>query len=196
MSAEVAPRRLVTSEEFFALPDDGIDRDLIDGVVVEWGKRMTRRHRKHGRVEAQVSYLLKRWLFERPEPRGEVVAGEVYFRLRRPGDPEAEANVGIDVAYVSAGLVAATADEATFFDGPPVLAVEILSPSNTQEEIDDKVALYLAAGVPIVWVINTRYRTITIYRPDAEPELVNALGELAAEPHLPGFRVEARRVFE
>ena len=196
MSAEVASRRPVTSEEFFALPDDGIDRDLIDGVVVEWGPRMTRRHRKHGRVEARVSRLLDTWLDDQPVPRGEVVAGEVYFRLRRVEDPEAEANVGIDVAYVSAGLVAATAEEAAFFDGAPVLAVEILSPSNTQEEIDDKVALYLKSGVPIVWVINTRYRTITIYRPDAEPELVNALGELTAEPHLPGFRVEARLVFE
>jgi Uma2 family endonuclease len=196
MSTEVAPRRLVTSEEFFALPDDGIDRDLINGVVVEWGDRMTRRHRKHGRIEARVSKLLDNWLDSQPGPRGEVVAGEVYFRLHNLQDPEVQSNVGIDVAYVSAALVSETPEEATFFDGPPVLAVEILSPSDTQEEIDDKVALYLASGVLLVWVIGARHRTITVYRPDAEPTMVNALGELSAEPHLPGFRIPARLVFE
>jgi Uma2 family endonuclease len=196
MSAEVAPRRLVTSEEFFALPDDGIDRDLINGVVVEWGTKLTPRHRKHARAEIRVGKLLGNWLDGQPEPRGEVVGGGAYFRLRNLQDPEAQTNVGIDVAYVSAALVSETPEEASFFDGPPVLAVEILSPSNTQEEIDDKVVLYLASGVSLVWVISTRHRTITIYRPDAEPTLVNALGELSAEPHLPGFRIQARLVFE
>lgn len=184
--------RPMTSEEFFALPDDGIDRDLIDGVVVEWGESMTRRHQLHASVEANVVYLLKTWLDDVPRPRGRIVSGEAYFRLHH--DPDA--NVGIDVAHVSADLVARTPATSPYFDGPPVLAVEILSPSNRIGEIDDKVALYLDSGVPLVWVINPRFRTIAVFRPDAEPELINVLGELAAEPHLPGFRVPAARVFE
>lgn len=186
-----APRPM-TSEEFFALPEDGIDRDLIDGVVVEWGESMTRRHRKHATVEATLVYLLSTWLYQLPEPRGRVVSGEASFRLRR--DPDA--NVGIDVAYVSDELMGQLPKSLSYFDGPPVLAVEILSPSNRVGEIDDKVALYLDSGVPLVWVINPRFRTITIFRPDTEPELINVLGELAAEPHLPGFRIPAARVFE
>ena len=38
-------------------------------------------------------------------------------------------------------------------------------------------------------------RTITIYRLEAEPELVNIRQELSAEPHLPGFRVAAAEIF-
>lgn len=86
-------------------------------------------------------------------------------------------------------------DETTLVDGPPVLAVEILSPSDKQEEIDEKVAEYLAAGVALVWVVNARFRTVTVFRADAEPELFNVRQELSAEPHLPNFRVAVRDLF-
>ncbi len=98
------------------------------------------------------------------------------------------------VAYVSAEVFARARDSA-FFEGPPVLAVEVLSPSDQQGDIDDKVQLYLESGVAVVWVINPIFRTVTVFRPDAEPEMFNVLQELAAEPHLPGFRVSVARLF-
>src|SRR5690242_760867 len=117
------PPRMWTTEEMLALPDDGMDRELIRGQLRE--RPMTMRNRRHSRIEARVSHDLVRWLDTQPEPRGEVVAGEAGFRLRR--DPDS--SVGIDVAYVSAEVAAATPERSAFFEGPPVLAVEILSPS-------------------------------------------------------------------
>jgi Uma2 family endonuclease len=76
------------------------------------------------------------------------------------------------------------------------LAVEILSPSDTQEDITDKIGDYLAAGVPLVWVIETVFRTASVYRPDADPEMFNVRQELSAEPHLPGLRVAVSEIFE
>jgi Uma2 family endonuclease len=70
----------------------------------------------------------------------------------------------------------------------------ILSPSDKQEEIDEKVALYLETGVAVVWVVNARFKTICVYRPGADPEMFSARHELAAEPHLPGFRVAVARL--
>ena len=77
----------------------------------------------------------------------------------------------------------------------PVLAVEILSPSDTQESITDKISAYLRAGVALVWIVEPVFRTIIIYRPDAQPQLVNLDQELSAEPHLPGFRVTVADLF-
>ena len=71
--------------------------------------------------------------------------------------------MGIDVAFVSAE-VAANEPDAPYFEGAPVLAVEILSPSDKQEEIDEKVELYLETGVAIVWVVNPRFRTVVVFR--------------------------------
>lgn len=118
--------------------------------------------------------------------------GQAGCILRR--DPDT--TVGIDVAYASAETVARQSDETTMLDGPPVLAVEILSPSDKQEEIDEKVEEYLAAGVALVWVVNPRFRTVTVFRADAEPELFNVRQQLSAEPHLPGFCVAVNDIFK
>ena len=103
---------------------------------------------------------------------------------------------GIDLAYVSAELAAATPEDVWLIDGAPTLAVEILSPSNTQEEVTEKVQEYLAVGVALVWVVDPVFRTVQVFRPDAEPELFNSRQELSGEPHLPGFRVAVARLFE
>jgi len=184
----VVSTRPMTTEEMLGLPDDGVDRELIRGQL--WEKPMTRRNRWHSRVENRIGTVLEVWLETQPEPRGQIVSGEAGFRLSRNPD----STVGIDVAYVSAEV--ATIDpEAIYFEGPPVLAVEILSPSDQQEEIDAKVGLYLETGVAEVWVVHPRFRTITVYRPDADPTMFSGSQEITAEPHLPGFRVSLTRLF-
>lgn len=182
---------LVTTEELLALPeDDGIERELIRGHLVE--RPMTRRNPEHSASTINAGFLLKSWLREQPEPRGRILGGEAGFRLRR--DPDT--TVGIDVAYISALLNAATPKKARLIDGVPILAVEILSPSDKHEDIADKVQIYLEAGVLLVWVIDPDLRTVTVYRPDAPPEIFSQGQELTAEPHLPGFRAAVGELFE
>jgi Uma2 family endonuclease len=98
------------------------------------------------------------------------------------------------VAYVSAE-VAAKESGSPFFEGVPILAVEILSPSDKQEGIDEKVALSLDFGVAIVWVVNPVFRTVCVYRPGEPPVRFNESQEIAAEPHLPGCRAEVAKFF-
>lgn len=188
MSTELDPRPM-TAEDLIVLPDDDVERDLIRGELRE--RPMTRRNRKHSRATSRVCYLLERWLETQPEPRGEVVGGEAGFRLRR--DPDT--TVGIDVAYVPAERLAATPERAAWIEGPPLLAVEILLPSDTKETIDEKIEPYLESGVALVWIVDPRFRTVTVYRPDAEPSLFNADQEITAEPHLPGFRAPVAAFF-
>jgi Uma2 family endonuclease len=180
---------LMTTEELLALPADGVERWLIRGQLRE--KPMTARNRVHSSIMAQVTRFLANWLDTQPEPRGKILCGEAGVRLRR--DPDTM--VGIDVVYVSAEVWARPAADSTLIEGVPILAVEILSPSDRQEEVDEKIETYLNAGVAVIWVIHPRQRTVLIYRPTAEPELVNAQQELTAEPHLPGFRVAVAQLF-
>jgi Uma2 family endonuclease len=187
--AAVASSSIMTTEEMLALPEDGIDRELIRGELRE--RPMTKRNRWHSRSTIRLGYLLEEWLERQPEPRGEVVGGEAGFRLRRGPDT----TVGIDLAYVSAEVVASTPEHAVFFEGPPILAVEILSPSDRHEEVSVKVRAYLDAGVALIWLVDPDFRTVRVHRPGAPPELFNELQELSGEPHLPGLRVPVARIF-
>ena len=192
MSIAVPPpeKTLMTAEEFLALPDDGKERWLIRGEVFPREPSMTVRNRVHGEVEANTVFLLKLWLREQPEPRGKISCGESGFRLGRTPD----SLVGIDVAYASAELVAGHEESPVYYDGPPILAVEILSPSDKHEEIVRKVEAYLASGT-VVWVLDPDFQTVSVHRPGQPPESFNALKELSGEPELPGFRVAVADVF-
>ena len=49
---------------------------------------------------------------------------------------------------------------------PPLLAVEIVSPSQGMQEIMDKVKFYLAHGVRSVWVVVPPLHEVAIFLPD------------------------------
>jgi Uma2 family endonuclease len=84
------------------------------------------------------------------------------------------------------GELAAHEPSSPYFEGAPILAVEILSPSDKQEEVDEKVELYLAWGVHVVWIVNPRLQTVTVLvRPNAFSGLYSGTHTLDAEPHLP-----------
>jgi Uma2 family endonuclease len=180
----------MTTEELLALPDDGTERWLLAGELRE--RPMTVRNRFHSRTLICAGTELEIWRRLQPPPRGQVLGDEAGVRLAR--DPDT--TVGIDIIYVTPEVIVRQTDATTLIDGVPLLAVEILSPSDTQEEIHDKITTFRAAGVPLVWIIDAYDRTVRVYRADAEPELFNIRQELSGEPYLPGFRVQVGRFFE
>lgn len=185
----IATPRLFTTADLLAIPDDGKERWLIRGMLRE--KPMTKRNRFHSGLEARIAQLIGNWLDACPEPRGNVFSGEVGCILRH--DPET--TVGIDIAYFSADVVNRQTEDTTLIDGVPVLMVEILSPSNIEEEINEKVNEYLKAGVALIWLVDPVFQTVQVIRPDAESIMFNTTQELSAEPHLPGFRVPMAKFF-
>ena len=191
MSTVTAPR-LMTNAELLAIPDDGMERNLIRGVLKE--KPMTRRNRFHSSAEANLAYLLNEWRHRQPLPRGVVLSGEAGVYLSR--DPDT--TFGIDVAYISAETAATQTDDSpmALVEGVPILAVEILSPNDTVEEINDKIDAYIAAGVKQVWIVDPHFRTVYVHRPGQKTEFYTDDEDLTAEPDLPGFRVRVASLFE
>ena len=96
-------------------------------------------------------------------------------------------------------LVAAHLPEGDLPEGmsrrPPDLAVEVVSPSNTAAEIDQRVGEYLAAGTGEVWVLYPRTRTAVVFRIDGVVLRHAEDGELDGGDVLPGFRASVRSFF-
>lgn len=53
---------------------------------------------------------------------------------------------------------------------PPLLCIEIISPTDTSDDLQDRVDDYLAMGVPCVWVVNPRTRRGWMYTSDGIKE--------------------------
>lgn len=180
----------MTTAELLALPENGMRRWLINGELRE--RPMTKRNRFHSTAMANVATEINIWRRSQPKPWGQVVCGEAGVIL--PGEPAT--TVGVDVAYVPPDVAIQQTDSTTMIAGVPALIVEIVSPSNQAEDAAEKIDAYLAAGVPLVWEIDPRWRTVRIFRPGDEPTLVNARQELTGSDVLPGFLVPVARLFE
>jgi len=185
MTVPYAP---MTVEEFLALPDEDMDRELIRGTLRE--KQKTYHSRHHAKTEANLIGLLGRWLELQGPVRGELHSGDVGCILRRNPDTM----VGVDVAYFSAAQLARQPRQSPWLEVPPTLAIKIREATDADEALHEKVGEYLLAGVPLVWLVDPAHQTITHFSPGVEPRLFNVTEELSADPHLPGFRATA--VFE
>ena len=183
----------ISLEEFLALPDDGVYREVRRGKLREYRGEASAPHDKwHSKTEARIAWLLRRWLDQQPLKTGEVYSGNVGSVLRS----YPLTAVGIDVAYFDYDVASDDFRGTSFIDGPPILAVEILSPSDTVEDITEKVEDDLAAGVALVWIVSPKFRTVEVHRPDADPQLFNVQQTLTADPALPGFSTPVRAIFE
>jgi Uma2 family endonuclease len=185
----MATGTLMTVEEFLALPDDGIERDLIRGEVREYP--MTRRGKPHCVTMTNLATVLQNWKMRQDAPRGCVCTGDMRVLVHR--DPDTF--VGADIVYVSPQQAARVPDDARFLDEPPTLVIEILSPSDTVEDVVEKIRDYLGAGVPLVLKVDPFDKTVLAYRPGAPPQLFHSGQDLTCEPYLPGFRVPVDDLF-
>src|SRR5947208_3386801 len=97
MSAVAAPP-LMTTAQLLAMPEDGMERELIRGQLKE--KPLSRRGRPHTRISSKLDRLIGKWYESLPEPRGELLVGEQAFRLQKNPDT----TVGINLAYIAPEL--------------------------------------------------------------------------------------------
>jgi Uma2 family endonuclease len=189
--SDAAAVKPMTSDELFALPfNKKVDRWLFRGELRE--SKVTKRNPNHSGAVATIGTLLGTWLATRPKPRGRVYSGEAYFRIRK--DPDT--NVGIDVALASAELAATVTKKSTYVDGPPLLAVEVLSPNDKHREIVEAIEEYLECGVKVVWIVDPYTETVAVHRPGHEPKHYSRSDDLPGDPELPGFRCKVADIFE
>ena len=178
---ETAPR-LMTADELLMLPDDGMRHELIDGVL----HTMTPPGERHGEVGLALGVLLVNHVREHRLGR---VYGEVGFRLRR--DPDTVR--APDASFVARARLQGPVGGPKYFEGAPDLAVEVLSPSDSVRETEEKFGQYFAAGCRLGWLVDPPREAVTVYR--APGVAVRTLGLddlLDGEDVVPGFACRVR----
>ena len=177
--------QLMTAEEFWdfcQLPENEHRQlDLIRGGVVE----MSRPKPPHGIAVTNIGFELTLWA-RRTRVVGYIASADAGVILRRNPDTL----VGPDVAYFSAPRAPAHWGEV-----PPVLAVEVLSPSDRPGRVNAKIREYLDAGTQVVWLVDSEDRAVTVYRPNRNFQILKGDDLLSSEPELPGFQCVVSHIF-
>lgn len=173
-------RRLVTAEEFLALPNDHMRHELIDGEV----RTMAPASGGHGDCAGAIHVNLGRFCYETPVAR--VLAAETGFIVRRHPDRVRAP----DVAVVRTESVPERGFGTGFIRGAPDLAVEVVSPGDADDAVHDKVRDWLAAGSALVWVVYATARRLVVHRADGSAQALGPDDEVDGGEVLPGFRMK------
>ena len=137
-----------TFDDFLSLPDPPSGHlELHHGEVVIVPPPKWRHQILQDRLVALLKALLSTWgtvlseMAFRPAPENEVWKADVgCVRLERA------ANVGAD----------------EYLQGAPDLVIEVLSPRNTADEIDDKRTICMENGCLSFWVVNDKRKIISV----------------------------------
>lgn len=183
-------RKLMTAEELVALPNDGVRRELIDGVLIEEGAvAMSPANFRHAEVLIAIGAIFR--MFVKAHGLGTVVGGDPGVIIRRDPDTLLAPDVGV----ILAGRVPAAGLPQRFAEIVPDLVVEIISPSDRTGEVLAKAETWLRAGAQLVWLVDPATEQVAVLRPSAELHVAERSDTLDAEPVLPGFRVPVVELF-
>src|SRR5579885_2184615 len=171
--------RLLTAEEFYRLPDDGMLVELVDGEV----RRQMPPGSEHGRAMTAIAAHL--FAFASDHPSIEVFS-ETGFLLRR--DPDRV--LAPDIAVVRAERIPPEGIPKTYFPGAPDLAVEIVSPNDTASEVLEKIADWFEGGAPAVWAFYPGSPRLVVHQPDGSSRTLGPDDEIDGGDLLPGFRMK------
>lgn len=133
-----------TREDYYALPDDGVRHELLEGELTV----VPAPSFDHQRMSAELHMAL-----HAARTEGLVV-------LAAPFDVELEVTSVVQPDLI---VVGRHVPEQRRLMGPPLLAVEILSPNGRGRDQLRKKRLYERAGVPSYWIVDPEVPSVTAW---------------------------------
>ena len=178
--------KLLTAEDLLRLDSQGVKGELIRGVLCE----KVSAGMEHGQIAMTFGSTLVAHV--RPRRLGRVIGSDSGVLLQRSPDTVREP----DIAYISAERLPLDVRVRGYLEIAPEIVVEIISPSDSQREVNDKTRMWLSYGVSIVWEIYPAERAIMVHRSGAQPVTLTEDDTLDGGDVLPGFSCPLREIFD
>jgi Uma2 family endonuclease len=102
-----------------------------------------------------------------------------------------------DAAWVSAERLSSVTKEQRrkFLRLAPEFVIEVMSPSDRLKAAQEKMRQWIGNGVQLGWLIHGDRRTVYVFRPNREMEVVEGADRIDGEGPVAGFTVDLRRIW-
>jgi Uma2 family endonuclease len=178
-------QRIWAEAELQALPDDGFLHEVVDGALVMRPKN----NFEHGDVCARLLTALNNFADDRK--LGVVLDSSTGFWVQNRNCRAP------DISFIAkARLRGLKRPPATFFQGAPDLAIEVLAPSNTPAEISARLADFFASGTQVAWIIHPEEQFVEICHSPVQRKILGSGALLDGEKLLPGFQYLVADLFK
>jgi Uma2 family endonuclease len=177
-------KTLLTADDLFRLPDDGMRHELVRGEL----RTMPPAGFNHGVIASELQWHVAN--FVRSRRLGYTPTADPGFVIAHGPD-----TVRVpDVVFVAAERIRGELPK-SFADLAPDLVAEVVSPSDSAREVEEKVQDWLAAGVRLVWVVHPTTRSVTVYRSLQDIRILREADTLDGADVLPGFTCRVGDLF-
>ena len=181
-----AKNKLLTAEDLLRLSSQGVKGELIDGVLRE----TVSVGEEHGHIAGIfITYLN---MHIRPQRLGRAGGTDVGVLVARNPDSVREP----DVYFVSAERLPIETRVQGYLEVVPELVVEIVSPSDTAQDVSEKIAMWLEFGVLMALEVRPATRSILVHRPGQPPITLTGDDALDGGDILPGFSLPLSEIFD
>jgi len=173
----------MTDEELLSLPKNGCKYEYVEGELIVSPAKMP-----HERIGFRLGHLIENYLEQ--NPIAEIYGSSTGYRM-------ASGNLlspDLSVVLISRFPDGVEPDSFGYF--APDIAVEVLSPSERQRKLKEKIVEYFANGAKLVLVINPKTRSVTIYRSPEKAETLQETQTLDCSLVLPGFACTVAEIFK
>ena len=183
--ADAPPTEVTLSDGELDRLLDEAKAEFVDGQLLE---------KPMGALSERVASRLLGFLFAYVQSNslGDAYGSTTGYRCF-PGDPKKVRKP--DVSFVPAALITPAVLLRAYFSFAPDLAVEVVSPNDSYEYLEQKVADYRSAGVRLIWIVNPATRSVLIRRLDRTCAELDDTGSLDGEDVVPGFACRVAELF-
>lgn len=168
----------VTDEMFNEWADEDTKAELIDGVMIVHSPASLH----HDDVAAFLRTLMR--CYAADKDLGIVLGPDGLARIKKGR------RVGADLFFLTKDRVPRPLPKE--YKGVPDLMLEVLSPSNRDEDLEDKRPLYREAGVKEIWFVDTEEQQVIVDRRRGRRYVTKTIHEGRVESAVVrGFWIEA-----
>lgn len=153
MATGAVQTRPFTFEDFCLLVKDGQKGDLIDGVIYMASPENTEANELFGFLFVLI------YTFVRKRKLGKVFGSRVAYKLDEYSAPEP------DIGFVKKQH--AHRIKRGRVEGPPDLALEVISPESKERDYQKKRRKYQESGASEYWIVDEMRRKVTLLRLDS-----------------------------
>ena len=178
-----SPAGRMTPADLQNLPNEK-DFELVDGQLEERNMGFD-----SSRIGATLVILLG--MYCRQMRLGPVIGADYGYQCF-PDDLEKIRKP--DVSFIRAERLVGVNMSAGYSRIAPDLAVEVISINDLFVDVSKKVQEYLAAGIPLVWVLDPESQQIYVHR-STGATILSVHDELSGEDVVPGFRCQVSELF-
>jgi Uma2 family endonuclease len=131
------------------------------------------------------------WYWNRQNKRGVVFDSSTGFKLSNG------ATRSPDVSWIAIERWNSLSEEQKRGFAPidPDFAIELMSPTDSLEDLQQKMSEYISCGVKLGWLINPDAKEVEIYRLDRDKQVISNPTSLSGEELLPGLTLDLSEIF-